>query len=278
MTPSNIFALAAADDAQSCYAATDAGLWTWSTTSGHWKQIAKQFAPVTLTAVVVSARTVLIGANGDIAVSRDDARTFGLATLPVKAQVLALAISPNFAVDRIVLAATAQDGVLRSTDGGASFHAWNFGLIDLHVNALLMSPDFANDATVFAATDHAVFQSTNSGRAWRELALPAEAAPYTALAFGAKGKLLVGTEGSGLWSSAAPYAVFARESRMPAAEINALVSSPRGAHAATSDGIFAYTGRTWKRVHAAGDALALTAAGDAVFAGTADGAMVAVGE
>ncbi|MCX6017694.1 MAG: hypothetical protein NTZ50_04190 [Chloroflexi bacterium] len=277
MTPRNIFALAAG--AQYCYAATNAGLWKWTADGGAWKQLAPQFAPVALTAVVTADDTVLIGANGDIAVSRDGTRTFGLAALPVKAQVLALAISPNFAADHIALAATTQDGVLRSTDGGATFHAWNFGLIDMHVNALLVSPDFAHDATIFAATDHAVFQSTNSGRAWRELPLPAEAVPCTALAFGHKGALLVGIEGAGLWSAPAPYTTFAREARMPADEINALATTPRGACAATSNGIYIFTGRTWKRIHTAEDALALAVSADGTaFAGTAEGAVFLISE
>jgi hypothetical protein len=273
MTPTNLFAIAAAD-AQSCYAATDAGLWSWS--AGEWTQIAKQFAPVTLTAVAALGNAVLIGAAGDIAVSRDGARSFGLATLPIKAHILALALSPNFAADRIALAATAHDGVLRSTDGGATFHAWNFGLIDLRVNALLMSPDFAQDATVFAATDHAVFMSTNSGRAWRELPLPADAAPCTALAFGPRGRLLVGTEGNGLWAAGAPYAAFTRDERLKATEINALAATPHGPVAATTQGIFAHTGRTWKRIHDADDALSLTISGDTVLAGTAGGDVVIV--
>jgi hypothetical protein len=272
MTPTNLFAIAAAD-AQSCYAATDAGLWSWS--AGEWTQIAKQFAPVTLTAVAALGNAVLIGAAGDIAVSRDGARSFGLATLPIKAHILALALSPNFAADRIALAATAHDGVLRSTDGGATFHAWNFGLIDLRVNALLVSPDFAQDATVFAATDHAVFMSTNSGRAWRELPLPADAAPCTALAFGPRGRLLVGTEGHGLWAADAPYAAFTRDERLKATEINALAATPHGPVAATTQGIFAHTGRTWKRIHDADDALSLTISGDTVLAGTAGGDVVA---
>lgn len=276
MTPTNIFAIAAAD-AQSCYAATDAGLWSCSA-AGRMKQLAEQFAPVTLTAVAALGKTVLIGAASDVAVSHDGARTFGLSTLPIKAQILALAISPNFASDNIALAATVQDGVLRSTDGGATFHAWNFGLIDLHVNALLMSPDFAHDATVFAATDHAVFISLNSGRAWRELAIPASAAPFTALAYGAKGRLLVGTEGHGLWTADAPYAEFSHDTRLRATEINALASSPSGACAATTAGIFAYAGRTWKLIHDADDAISLAAAGDVMFAGRAGGDVVAIRE
>jgi len=274
MTPSNIFAIAAADDAQSCYAATDAGLWKWSASDGAWTQVAPQFAPVALTAVAASGSTILIGANGDVAVSRDDAASFGIATLPIKAQVLALAISPNFAADRIALAATMQDGVLRSTDGGATFHAWNFGLIDLHVNALLMSPAFADDATVFAATDHSVFQSTNGGRAWRELPLPPDAAPCTALALDPDGRLLVGTESAGLWSAAAPYAQFTHDDGLPAAEINALSASGRTSFAATADGVFARSSDAWQRIHETSDALSFALAGDAVFAGTADGEVI----
>jgi len=281
MTPNNLFAIAARADARSCYAATDSGLWSWSAgaqaDAGEWTQIAKQFAPVTLTAVAALGDVVLIGAAGDIAVSRDGAKSFGIAVLPVKAHILALAISPNFAVDRIALAATAHDGVLRTTDGGANFFAWNFGLIDLRVNALLMSPDFARDATVFAATDHAVFVSTNSGRAWRELPIPATAAPFTALAFGRKDSLLVGTEGHGLWTADAPYSSFTQDERLKATETNALVATPNGPVAAATEGIYVHTGRTWKRVHAADDALSLASAGDVVFAGTAAGQIVTIG-
>lgn len=267
MKPSNIFALAAGADNSACYAATDAGLWQWTVKRGAWKQLAPQFAPVALTAVAAHDQTVLIGANGDIAVSRDNAATFGLATLPIKAQVLALALSPNFAKDNIALAATAQDGVLRSTDGGVTFHAWNFGLLDLHINALVMSPDFANDATVFAATDNAVFISTNSGRAWRELPLPAEAAPVIALALRDNGALLVGTEGAGLWTAAAPYASFEQDKKLKADDVNALTASI----AATPEGVFAHTGRTWKRISEEVEVIALASAAGRCFAGTAGG-------
>jgi photosystem II stability/assembly factor-like uncharacterized protein len=215
---------------------------------------------------------VLIGANGDIAVSRDNGATFGLATLPIKAQVLALTISPSFANDNIALAATAQDGVLRSTDGGATFHAWNFGLLDLHVNALVMSPDFANDATVFAATDNAVFISTNSGRAWRELPLPSEAAPVIALALRDSGALLVGTEGAGLWAAAAPYASFEPDKKLKADDINALTATI----AATPEGVFAHTGRTWKRVSEEVEVIALAPADGRCFAGTAGGEVLVI--
>lgn len=274
MEPESIFALAAAPGTRACYAATGAGLWQMNA-KGKWRQIAPQFAPVTLTAVVAQASTVIIGANGDIAVSRDNGENFGLATLPVRAQVLALALSPAFEQDGVVLAATTQDGVLRSIDGGASFFAWNFGLLDLHVNAIAFSPGFSDDNTAFAATDHAVFASLNGGRAWRELPVPADAAPFTSLIVDDAHTLVIGTEGHGLWRCPAPHTQVERVEAFKPVEVNALCGGPLTV--ATTDGIYVQNGKRWRRVSAETDAVCLARNGAALLAGTVESGVQTIG-
>ncbi len=274
MEPESIFALAAAPAGRVCYAATGAGLWQMNA-RGKWRQIAPQFAPVTLTAVVAQGKTVIIGANGDIAVSRDNGENFGLATLPVRAQVLMLTLSPDFEKDGVVLAATAQDGVLRSIDGGASFFAWNFGLLDLHVNAIAFSPEFSEDNTAFAATDHAVFASLNGGRAWRELPVPAGAAPFTSLIVDQARTLFIGTEGAGLWASPAPHTQVQRVEAFKPAEVNALCGGPLTV--ATTDGIYVLNGKRWQRASAETDAVCLTRNGAALLAGTVENGVLTIG-
>jgi photosystem II stability/assembly factor-like uncharacterized protein len=198
-----------------CLAASAQGLWQYVPRRRAWEPISPQFSQVSLSAVAAHGRTWLIGSNGDIAVSRDAGATWGIATLPVKAHVLALAMSPAFDRDGLALAATARDGVLRTADHGATWHAWNYGLLDLGVNALVLSPSFDEDATCFAASDHAVFMSSNGGRAWQELGAPASAGPFTALAIaaGAPATLTCGTEGNGLWTAHEPFEAF-RHSRV----------------------------------------------------------------
>lgn len=243
--PTTIFALAAQPGGR-CLAATEEGLWQFA--NGAWQQIAPQFAQVQLSAIAANGNTIFVGAAGDIAVSRDGGQTFGLATLPVKAHIMALAMSPAFAQDYIALAATAQDGVLRSADGGSTWHAWNYGLLDLGVNAIAFSPSFAQDATCFAATDHGIFISTNSGRAWSELPVGMDNGPFTALALRNKhtqrstvAELVTSTEGNGVWTAGEPFEAWQKMKGLRASEVNFLMPNA----AMTTQGIFVADGGKW---------------------------------
>jgi photosystem II stability/assembly factor-like uncharacterized protein len=110
-----------------------------------------------------------------------------------------------------VLAATVEDGVLRSADRGSEWQAWNFGLLDLDVYALALSPAFGGgpaaggDETAFVGTETGVFRSTNGGRAWRETSLDPDLAPVLCLAlspdYPRDGCLYAGTASHGLYRS-----------------------------------------------------------------------------
>ncbi len=254
--PASVFALAPLPGGQ-CLAATEQGLWQFN--GKTWLQIAPQFAQVPLTSVAAHGNTWLIGSAGDIALSRDAGATWGIAQLPVKAHVLALAMSPAFDQDRIALAATAKDGVLRTADGGANWHAWNFGLLDLSVNAVAMSPNFGEDTTCFAASDHGVFISTNGGRAWHELPAGMENGPFTTLALRSHvSELLAGTEGNGLWKAVAPYDKWQKVKGLRAEEINFVL-----AHVASATtGVYVADGAKWTKLSEENDVVCMATLDD----------------
>jgi len=120
--------------------------------------------------------------------------------------ISALAISPNFIQDGIVFAGTLEDGMLRSSDRGGRWYAWNFGLLDLNVLCLAISPGFANDETLFLGAQSGIFRSTNGGRSWREVNLPVGFEPVLSLAISSNfiqdATLFAGTENQGLLCSA----------------------------------------------------------------------------
>lgn len=130
-----------------------------------------------------SDHLVVLGATDGIAYSYNLA-DWTLARLPRPAiRVTALALSPSFLEDGVVLAGTLEDGVLRSGNRGADFEAWNFGLLDPEVTAVACSPAFGQDGTALAATVTGVFRTTNGGRAWRETSLGDTATAILAAVF-----------------------------------------------------------------------------------------------
>jgi len=102
--------------------------------------------------------------------SRDGGATWApaYATLnaPVELLTSAVAVSPNFAHDRLALAGGAG-GILRSDDGG---DAWRVILLPTPaplVTCLAFSPGFATDHTAFAATmQDGVYRSVDAGQTW----------------------------------------------------------------------------------------------------------------
>jgi hypothetical protein len=117
----------------------------------------------------------------------------------------AIAISPNYSQDGVLLVGTNEDGVLRSVDRGNSWAAWNFGLVDCNTLCLAVSPSFAKDMIVYAGTSSGLFYSQNGGKSWKERRLPCGLAPVLSLAispdFESDGILLVGAEDRGLYVS-----------------------------------------------------------------------------
>jgi photosystem II stability/assembly factor-like uncharacterized protein len=81
---------------------------------------------------------------------------------PDGANVVALMIDPS--APSTVVAGTQGSGILKTTDGGASWAAINVGLPATNVTALVIDP--VTSSTLYAATDAGVFKSTNGGQSW----------------------------------------------------------------------------------------------------------------
>jgi len=81
---------------------------------------------------------------------------------PDGANVVTLTIDPI--VPTIAFAGTTGSGVLKTTDGGASWAPANGGLATTNVLALAI--DAATPSTLYAGTDAGVFKSTDGGQSW----------------------------------------------------------------------------------------------------------------
>jgi photosystem II stability/assembly factor-like uncharacterized protein len=157
-----------------------------------------------------SDEIVFAGTNGGVLRSLDNGRNWTAAILRTPSPlVTALAISPTYAQDQTIFAATVEDGVFRSIDQGAEWAAWNFGLYDKNIFCLAASPNFANDHVVYAGTESGVFRSKNGAHSWQETNFSADFAPVLSLALSpmnedvalGDGLIFVGTESCGVFCS-----------------------------------------------------------------------------
>ncbi|RIK38673.1 MAG: hypothetical protein DCC55_20360 [Chloroflexi bacterium] len=112
--------------------------------------------------------------------------------------VTAVALSPNFATNRIALAATAA-GLFRSIDGGITWQPSNTGLADRSIVAVAFAPqNRPGTHSVYAASEGGrLYTSADGGEEWDECAAWAGLGQATVLAlspnFAADQTLFVGT-------------------------------------------------------------------------------------
>lgn len=119
-----------------------------------------------VTALLALDEVLLAGGSEGIACSYNGGKSWQLAELEDGlASITALAASPDFVGDRIAVAATLANGILRTNDGGRSWVNASFGLESLEVSALI----WTDRATVLAATSAGIYRSRDAGRAWRQL-------------------------------------------------------------------------------------------------------------
>lgn len=135
-----------------------------------------------------------------------------LGTGLVSEVIQSIAISPNFADDRLVLASTWRGGVFRSVDGGKTWRAAKRGLTTDHQadSGLFHSPHFREVRFVpggpagpraYVAGFDGLFRSDDGGRSWTEVETIAHSAILDfAVADGPRGtpEVVLGTVGTGV--------------------------------------------------------------------------------
>ena len=174
---------------------------------------------------------VFAAGPGGVLRSRDGGQTWYVTMLSSPAPfITGLAVSPNYARDGIVFAATMDDGVFRSSNRGVDWTAWNFGLFDRHILSIAVSPNIAEDKNVFLGTESGIFHSINGGLGWRETEFQIENAPVLSLAispnFTEDDLLFAGTESAGVLSSqdrGTTWALAAGEDQV--GSVNAILTS-----------------------------------------------------
>ncbi len=111
--------------------------------------------------------TVFVGGAGGLARSvlagGQWVHVFGVAS---SADVTSVVLSPNYAADGTVFAASSGTGVFKGAARGQSWNAVNNGLGNLVVRQLAISPFYFSDSTLLAATDGGVFVTRDGGQVW----------------------------------------------------------------------------------------------------------------
>jgi hypothetical protein len=155
------------DEEGRLWLASPAGLFCWE--NGAWRAVRRGVSFWRVNTVAVNGRHLwLAGMPGGILRSANGGQAWHRCWIEqTEAPVVAIAPSPHFAQDRVLLAATDGDGVLRSTDGGRHWELANFGLREFAVLDVVMAPRIGGYEYAFAITENGFYQSPNGGRAWR---------------------------------------------------------------------------------------------------------------
>jgi photosystem II stability/assembly factor-like uncharacterized protein len=130
-----------------------------------------------------------------------------LANLPAGFEVMALAVSPNFAPDGIVLAGGnyASKQILRSADGGQTWQVVYDGATvegASDIGGIAFSPTFASDKTAYAWLQYGgLLRSTDSGQSWALVPNDKSNAVAQTLAVSPAGRLYLGALYGGLYVS-----------------------------------------------------------------------------
>lgn len=176
---------------------------------GSWVPVGAALPLSSVTTLLALQGLLLAGGSEGIASSSNHGKTWWRAEIEDRtAAITALAASPDFASDGIAVAATLEQGIMRTDDGGQTWINASFGLECLEITALL----WRGGTTILAATGDGIYRSRDAGRGWKRLPVEGEAEVEalaalpdgTLLAVLANGELLRSRDDGEHWSSTQP--------------------------------------------------------------------------
>jgi photosystem II stability/assembly factor-like uncharacterized protein len=134
-----------------------------------WRPLSQGQPLPQLGALAAHDQILLVGNNqGQIVYSRNGGdRWYQGLIKNVAAPISWITLAPDFAERGLALAGTVGAGILRTTDGGKTWQAANFGLQDFSMLALAAPPAWGRRESIFAASEEAFYRSINGGRAWK---------------------------------------------------------------------------------------------------------------
>jgi photosystem II stability/assembly factor-like uncharacterized protein len=234
-----------------------------------------------VTALTYREGLLLAGGIEGIAYSRDEGKHWQQAALEDGvSSITAFALSPHFSEDQTAVAATMENGILRTDDGGLSWTNASFGLENFEVTALAWS----SGSTLLAATSDGIYRSTNAGRAWRRVYAGEELGIDTIVHLSAKTLLATMENGSLLHSPDGGTHWFIDDSGLQDIHILSLLFQPMqnvAGNERTAEMLFVGTfergllrssdgGKNWETVYE-GVVLSLVARNTLLYAGTDSG-------
>lgn len=219
---------------------------------------------------------LVAGGTGGIAYSPDGGKSWYKAEIqdPIDS-VLAMSASSRFAQDKIVLAATLENGILRSDDAGQHWYAATSGLENLETTALT----WTRDNNVLVGTTNGIYHSSNGGQSWY-IAQGSQECEVGALASLHNGTALAALESGGLLSSADNGITWSKLEDGPADIAGSAFSVTKEGTllwGTIGNGILRSTdsGHTWQQVHES-TVLSFAVDGNTLYAGHSDGLSVSV--
>ena len=117
------------------------------------------------------------GTGAGLFITKDGAKTWvrtGKKGLPGDANIIFLAISPNFRIDQTIMVAVRGKGIFISTDGGDSFLSIGSDLINNNeqLKMIRFSNRYAQDKTIYGVSTENIFRSSNGGQLWQLVQRP----------------------------------------------------------------------------------------------------------
>ena len=123
----------------------------------HWAPVSRGMSLTQVTEILSIRKSLFVAGWPDgILYSINNGDTWHKAWIDqIETSINCLAVSPNYAKDRVLLAGTQGKGILRTTDGGRHWQLSNFGLRGFSVYALA-SVGVQQSFRDFSYTDYTV--------------------------------------------------------------------------------------------------------------------------